>query len=91
MITVEVDELFLFPEDHRIVAHLASFDWDFGGQKEVTIRRGAISLRAREIGSGNHEGNPVAVLRPVGSWEQAAELVRRIKEEVEGVVVMEKG
>lgn len=85
---IPVSKLFVLEQDHQILAHLQSFEWDFT-PGDVRLRCGDEAVAFRQVGSGNHEGNAVVSLRPIGSWEDAAAYVLRLQRQ-SGEITMER-
>ena len=83
---IVVTKLFCFEEKEQLLAHVSSFDWDFA-PRDVLLVCGDETLAARQIGSGNHEGFPVIVLRPDGPWGDAAACVERMQAGTEEILI----
>ena len=82
--TIAVTKLFRIDEKEQILAHVSSFDWDFA-PADVLLVCGGETLRVRQIGSGNHEGHAVIVLRPDGPWSDAAACAGRMQVSTEEI------
>lgn len=76
--TAMVSNVYFIESDQEIIAHLASFDWDFA-PGNVRIRSGDDMVPLRQVGSGNHEGHPVVTLHPLGTWSDAVASLRTMQ------------
>jgi hypothetical protein len=77
--SVRVIEVFTIGERRVLLAVLESFDWNFSLGLGVQLQGSGTVLRARQAGSGNHEGRAVVELSPSTTWEQALEMVRNLQ------------
>jgi hypothetical protein len=85
---VNVRGCFAIADQRRIVVQLASFDWDFSLGKLVELARANMSLAARQIGSGNHEGSAIVELVPLGAWDEAERTLRELLQDNEDSLVL---
>jgi hypothetical protein len=69
--------VFVVSDRQEVIVTLPSFEWDFG-VGEVHLCSSEEQLTFRQVGSGNHEGRPVVLLRPLGSWSDVDRFFRRI-------------
>jgi hypothetical protein len=75
---MRVRRLVALREKQHLIVHLDSFDWDFTLGGLVDVSSAGVTIRARQVGSGNHEGLAVVELVPVQPWDQAEGTMRRI-------------
>ena len=87
--SVAVTNLFIVEQREEIIAHLRSFDWD-SQAGPVRLRPGDDVLSLRQVGSGNHEGHAVVILRALGSWDDAIACVGRIHAREGAHIVLER-
>jgi hypothetical protein len=85
--TIGVKALFDMGDKGQLVAQLESFEWDFS-PCEVRLTDGERALAARQVGSGNHEGNAIVILKPHGPWATVAADIERFRAHVGRVVLV---
>lgn len=74
-----ITRLFPWPDRKLVIAHLASFDWDFTPGRAVRLVQGDAQIQARQIGSGNHEGHAAITLKLEGQWDPMMALLQKLK------------
>jgi hypothetical protein len=73
-----VTRLFPWSERKLLIAHLASFNWDFSLGKAVRLVQGTIEIHATQIGSGNHEGHATITLTFDGNWGEIQSVIEKM-------------
>ena len=74
---IVVTKLFALRESNELMAHLASFEWDFQEFGHVRLVFGGESIECRYTAFGNQSGEPVVRLTLTDSSRQnAVELAR---------------
>ena len=85
--SIRVTALFDIGDKEQLVAHLESFEWDFA-PCEVRLTDGEQAVAARQVGSGNHEGNAIVILKPHSPWAKVAAAIERFRAHVGRVVLV---
>lgn len=70
-------DVFLLSDETQVIVTLPSFDWNFA-PGDVLLRFGEEELPFRQIGAGNHEGRPVALLSPLVTWSEVESFFKRL-------------
>ena len=81
-------DVFVLRERKAVLVRLSSFEWDFTLGLRVHIRGSGLSLDAKQVGTGNHEGRATIMLSPEGEWFDAQPTLRAILEGGEVVVAI---
>lgn len=88
VIALAPSDLFVHSQRKGVLVHLPTFDWDFTIGLAVRLRAGEHSVDARQIGTGNHEGQATVLLSPIGEWS-IAEAELRAMIDLGGPVALE--
>lgn len=74
-----ITRLFLWSDRKLVIAHLASFDWDFSLGRGVKLVQGDAEIEARQIGAGNHEGHAAITLTLEGDWDEMKAALQKME------------
>lgn len=77
---MRVKRLFVMETDKSLIAHLESFEWDFTLGRAVELDVRGVRIAARQVGSGNHQGVPVLLLKPSLDWNDVMVALRGLPE-----------
>ena len=73
---LSMDSVFVLSDRQEVIVHLPTFDWDFS-PGDVRLCSPGEELPFRQVGSGNHEGRPVVLLRPLTPWRDVDRFFHR--------------
>ena len=79
------NSVFLLTGRNEVIVTLPSFEWDFS-PGDVVLRSQNQELPFRQLGSGNHEGQPVVTLCPLVPWRDVDSFFQRFGADTVSIV-----